>query len=371
MGTGRSGQETRGETGGAAGTPQAGLVRLAGVSCSYGAMTAVHPTDLDIMAGDFVAILGPSGCGKSTLLRMIGGFVAPSAGRIEIDGHDMTATPPERRPVNTVFQGYGLFPHMNVRQNVGYGLKIAGLPAAAIAAAVDEMLALTRLTELAGRPVSALSGGQQQRVALARALILKPKVLLLDEPLAALDLKLRQALQDELRQLHEEIGGTFIFVTHDQTEALALANRIAVMDRGRIVQVGDATEIYRRPKTEFVARFIGDGNFLEAEAKAGTLVLAIGPRLSAEAPAGPVTVVLRPEDLRLAPAGSDGPAVSGVVVERLYLGSFTRLAIRTAAGPVLAAHLAGNDPTRFPAVGTEAALTWSAADQILIPGRAG
>lgn len=343
------------------------LVRLRGISCTYGAAVAVHPTNLEITAGDFVAILGPSGCGKSTLLRAIGGFVEPNTGTIEIDGQNMTSTPPERRPVNMVFQGYGLFPHMNVRQNVGYGLRIARRPTAQIKSAVENILSLMRLLELQDRPVTELSGGQQQRVALARALILKPKVLLLDEPLAALDLKLRQALQEELRQLHEEIGGTFIFVTHDQTEALALANRIAVMDRGRIVQIGNSTEIYRKPSTEFVARFIGDGNFLPGHIRAGTIELAAGPHFACTGRDGSVTLVLRPEDLRLSQPSHAGPKLQGTVAEKLYLGSYTRLSIALSKDATVFAHLAGLDPATLPSIGEAAAFEWTPADQILIP----
>ena len=218
--------------------PAVPLVRLLGVSKRYGSVPAVKELDLEIQRGDFLAILGPSGCGKTTLLRMIGGFVAPTSGRIEIEGQDVTAISPERRPTNTVFQGYGLFPHMTVRQNIAYGLKTAKRPKDEIERRVDEAIALVRLQDFVDRAIDQLSGGQQQRVALARALIMRPRVLLLDEPLAALDLKLRQAMQDELRRIHSEIGGTFVFVTHDQGEALGLANRIAVMDQGAIVQQG-------------------------------------------------------------------------------------------------------------------------------------
>ena len=217
---------------------------LLGISKSYGKVEAVKPLDLDVLKGDFLAILGPSGCGKTTLLRMIGGFVEPTTGRILVEGADVTRLPPEARPTNMVFQGYGLFPHMNVRQNIAYGLKLKRLPADKINEQVARMLALVRLESLSERMSSELSGGQQQRVAVARALVMEPPVLLLDEPFAALDLKLRQAMQDELRRIHREVGGTFVFVTHDQTEALALANRIAVMNDGRLEQIGTPEEMY-------------------------------------------------------------------------------------------------------------------------------
>ena len=236
----------------------------------------MKPLDLDIEHGDFVAILGPSGCGKTTLLRMIGGFIMPEQRHVEIGGADVTRLGPERRPTNMVFQGYGLFPHMNVRQNIAYGLKIAERPRGEIDQRVGDMLALVHLPELADRAIQELSGGQQQRVALARALVMRPQVLLLDEPLAALDLKLRQAMQEELRRIHREIGGTFVFVTHDQGEALALANRIAVMEAGELVQQGDAEEIYARPRTRFVSTFIGEAKSCPAGGSGGRVELAGG-----------------------------------------------------------------------------------------------
>ncbi len=254
-----------------AGAGRAPLLRLRGLSKVFGATAAVEPLDLDIYPKDFVAMLGPSGCGKTTLLRMIGGFVAPTTGTIEIAGADVTGLGPEKRPTNMVFQGYGLFPHMNVAQNIGYGLRLQKMPKNEIDRRVNEAIALVQLADLARRGTEQLSGGQQQRVALARALVMRPKVLLLDEPLAALDLKLRQAMQEELRRIHHEIGGTFVFVTHDQSEALALANRIAVMREGRLEQVGTAQEIYDRPKTRFVSTFIGEANLLPGRRVNGTI----------------------------------------------------------------------------------------------------
>src|SRR5262245_10822844 len=245
------------------------LLRLRNVSKTFGKTFAVRPVDLEIHRGDFFAILGPSGCGKTTLLRMIGGFAEPTSGRIEIAGKDVTGLGPERRPTNMVFQGYGLFPHMTVKQNVAYGLRIAKLPKAEIAERTSDALELVHLEELESRMVQELSGGQQQRVALARALIMRPPVLLLDEPLAALDLKLRQAMQEELRRIHSDIGGTFVFVTHDQGEALSLANRIAVMESGLLVQVGTPEEIYSRPRTRFVSTFVGEANIFAGQRRAG------------------------------------------------------------------------------------------------------
>src|SRR5262245_33076457 len=213
------------------------LLRLSGLSKTFGPVAAVEKLDLDVAAGDFCAILGPSGCGKSTLLRMIAGFIEPSTGSIAIDGRDVTRLGPEKRPTNMVFQSYGLFPHLTVAENIGFGLTLQKLPRDEIARRVSEALRLVRLDQFGDRTIDRLSGGQQQRVALARALIMRPKVLLLDEPLAALDLKLRHQMQEELRRIHNEIGGTFIFVTHDQGEAFALANLVAVMNQGRVGRI--------------------------------------------------------------------------------------------------------------------------------------
>ena len=303
------------------------LLSLLGVSRSYGSVVAVHSTTLSVAAGSFNAILGPSGCGKSTLLRMIGGFDAPTAGRICIDGTDVTALPPQRRPTNMVFQGHGLFPHMTVAQNVGFGLSVAGVARAEIARRVAEAVALVRLEGQADRLVTGLSGGQQQRVALARALILRPKILLLDEPLSALDLRLRQAMQDELRRIHRAIGGTFIFVTHDQGEAFALADRLIVMNAGRIVQVGPPHEVYRRPADLFVARFVGEANVLDGRRAAGRVTLAFGPGCDLPGPDGPVTLVLRPEDITLDPVPG-AMVLQAEVRERQHLVGAGRLVVQ-------------------------------------------
>ena len=305
--------------------PLVPLLRLRGLSKSYGELVAVHPLDLDIHAGDFVAILGPSGCGKTTLLRMIGGFIQPTAGQIDIAGQNVTALGPEKRPTNMVFQGYGLFPHMNVTQNLGYGLRLLKLPKGEIAARVEQAIALVQLADLADRGTEQLSGGQQQRVALARAVVMRPKVLLLDEPLAALDLKLRQAMQEELRRIHHEIGGTFVFVTHDQGEALALSNRIAVMRDGRMEQVGTAEEIYASPRTRFVSTFIGEANLLPGHRKGGQVKLEAGPQFHDEGPDGEVSVVVRPENLIALENGAIAElTLDSTVLDIVYLGSHVR-----------------------------------------------
>ena len=333
------------------------LVRLSGLSKTFGTSVAVHPLDFEIEAGDFLAILGPSGCGKTTLLRMIGGFETPTSGSIEIEGRDVTRLGPEKRPTNMVFQGYGLFPHMNVRQNVAYGLRLRGVARDEIATQVTEVLRLVHLEDFAERPVAKLSGGQQQRVALARALVMRPSVLLLDEPLAALDLKLRKAMQDELRRLHRIVGGTFVFVTHDQGEALALANRIAVMEAGRIVQVGGPEDIYRRPATRFVSTFIGEANVLSAERRNGVINLSWGASFPAPGADGRVSLVIRPEHVTLSDAGPAGE-VSDVV----FLGSFVKLAVRMVDGSELTVHLPEPTHVAVPRPGDRVGVAWRPED---------
>lgn len=242
------------------------IVSLEGVTKTYGNFTALHATDLSVGEGEFVTLLGPSGCGKTTTLRLVGGFERASAGRVVISGEDVTSRPPYLRPVNTVFQDYALFPHMSVSQNIAYGLSVKSnnVPRAEQAARVAEALALVGLEGMAGRRPEELSGGQRQRVAMARAVVRRPRVLLLDEPLSALDVKLREGMQVELKRLHRELGITFIMVTHDQTEALALSDRIVVMNKGRIAQIGSPTELYDNPSTPYVADFIGAANLLDA-----------------------------------------------------------------------------------------------------------
>jgi spermidine/putrescine transport system ATP-binding protein len=341
------------------------LLELRGVAKRFGAATAVHPLDLGVERGEFLAILGPSGCGKTTLLRMVGGFEEPSEGRVLIEGRDVTRLGPERRPTNMVFQGYGLFPHLDVARNVAYGLRLRRLPADEIRARVAEMLRLVRLEDFASRPVTKLSGGQQQRVALARALVMRPAVLLLDEPLAALDLKLRKAMQDELRRLHREIGGTFVFVTHDQEEALGLASRIAVMEAGRVVQEGPPEAIYRAPRTRFVSTFLGDANVLPAARRAGVVELPCGVRLDHPGRDGPVSVVLRPEAVRVAAAAAaagEGPRVEATLVDAVFLGAQTRLLLRLPCGQeitALRAEPAGEPP---PPPGSAVPLAFRAED---------
>ena len=343
------------------------LVRLKGLSRRFGPVEAVRPLDLEIRAGDVFAILGPSGCGKTTLLRMIGGFIAPTTGAVEIDGADVTRLGPERRPANMVFQGFGLFPHMNVRQNVAYGLRIAKVDRAEIDERVGEIIRLVRLEELADRGINQLSGGQQQRVALARALIMRPKVLLLDEPLGALDLKLRQAMQQELRRIHHEIGGTFVFVTHDQSEALGLANRIAVMESGRIVQEGGPEEIYSEPRTRFVSTFIGEANLFAGRRSGGTVRLDAGASFSGEGADAPVLVVVRPEAMRIGEQiPADGVALEGRVEDIVFLGAYVRCEVTLPGGDFVTAHLSGPAARAQVGIGDSVRLGWSTAEHRII-----
>ena len=343
------------------------LVQLTGISKSFGSTVAVQTLDLAIYAGDFLAILGPSGCGKTTLLNMIAGFLRPDSGTIEIAGTDVTRLGPERRPTNMVFQSYGLFPHMTVRQNIAYGLRIRRAAKAEIEKQVTEIVDLVHLEGLEERRINQLSGGQAQRVALARALIMHPTVLLLDEPLAALDLQLRKAMQEELRRIHHEIGGTFVFVTHDQGEAMALANRIAVMKSGRIVQEGSAEEVYARPSTRFVSTFIGEANVFPGRRTGGEVVLDIGPRFPHDGPDGPVVSVVRLEAIRLLPRSEERPpgldiALPGRVEDAVFLGGRVRYKIVVGSVSVIVEDSSAEEDERLP-VGSEALVAWRYDDQ--------
>ena len=347
------------------------LVRLRDVSKRFGAVEAVRPLDLDIYAGDFFAILGPSGCGKTTLLRIIGGFIAPTSGTVEIDGAEVTKLGPEHRPTNMVFQGYGLFPHMTVRQNIGYGLRIAKKPKDEIESRVAEIIALVRLEELAERGTHELSGGQQQRVALARALVMRPKVLLLDEPLGALDLKLRQVMQEELRQIHYRIGGTFVFVTHDQGEALGLANRIAVMEDGVFVQEGGPEEVYGQPKTRFVSTFVGEANILTGRRQNGAVRLDAGPTFADGGADSPVIAVIRPEALTIGATSGGGCefVVDGALEDIVFLGTHVKLIIALDAGERIIAHSSDLKLRDRLAVGDRISVGWSLDEQSVVEDR--
>ncbi|WP_374213693.1 ABC transporter ATP-binding protein [Jannaschia sp. LMIT008] len=292
-------------------------VEARGARKAFGGFVALQGVDLAIAAGEFFTLLGPSGCGKTTLLRLIAGFEGPTEGSIHIAGQDVTADPPHRRPVNTVFQSYALFPHLSVFDNVAFGLRMLGR--GDVDARTAAMLDLVALSDFAQRKPAQLSGGQQQRVALARALAPDPQVLLLDEPLSALDLKLRRQMQRELKRLQGETGITFVFVTHDQEEALTMSDRIAVMEAGRILQVGTPRAVYDEPATRFVAGFIGESNVLAGSVRDGIADLP-GGRVPVAAPDGPVQVAIRPERVRLVASGTDG-ALGATLAQAVYHGT--------------------------------------------------
>jgi putative spermidine/putrescine transport system ATP-binding protein len=322
-------------------------VRLRGVRKTYGDVVAVDHVDLEVGRGEFFTMLGPSGSGKTTCLRMIAGFERPDEGRVELAGEDVTDLPPAERDVNTVFQDYALFPHMSVAENVGYGLRVKRVARAERAQRVEEALAMVRLEGYGARRPGQLSGGQRQRVALARALVNRPRVLLLDEPLGALDLKLRQQLQVELKGIQADVGITFVYVTHDQDEALSMSDRIAVMDAGRVLQVGSPSEVYDEPESRFVAGFVGVSNLLELPVEAvesGVARLRLGADDVVSAPVGDdlaagatAIVTIRPERITLTegdvPAGSDDRCrARGRVTETLYAGPTTRFVVTLDGG---------------------------------------
>jgi spermidine/putrescine transport system ATP-binding protein len=363
-------------------------VHLERVTKQFHDVTAVDDLSLEINRGEFFSLLGPSGCGKTTTLRMIGGFELPTAGLIRLGENDVTSLPPYKRDVNTVFQNYALFPHLTVFENVAFGLRRRRVNAADVARQVGEMLELVELPGYERRKPNQLSGGQQQRVALARALINHPRVLLLDEPLGALDLKLRKAMQIELKRIQTEVGVTFVYVTHDQEEAMTMSDRIAVMHAGRIEQLGAPEELYERPQTAFVAGFLGVSNLLDGEV-AGRTAESVSVRLSdgtlLQAPAGglngarEVRVGVRPEKLRVVAmsegevAGADGSlnTLSGTVLDASYVGVHTQYLVQTTAGQhvtVYAQNLETSGARERLANGQSVRLTWRPQHTFVIPG---
>jgi spermidine/putrescine transport system ATP-binding protein len=355
-------------------------VALEGVSKRFGALTAVDDIDLELGTGEFFTLLGPSGCGKTTTLRMIAGFERPSAGRIRIDGEDVADLPPHRRPTNTVFQSYALFPHLNVEDNVAFGLKRKKVARGEIRERVAAELERVGLAAEAKRRPAQLSGGQQQRVALARALVNLPKVLLLDEPLGALDLKLRKGLQVELKRIQREVGITFVYVTHDQEEALTMSDRIAVMDRGRVEQVADPEGVYERPATTFVAGFIGVSNLMPGTVDgSGEVRLDQGPVCPAPtdglASGERCYAVVRPEKLRIelpgegegagppggAPSSNGLLRIEGTVASSLYLGTATQVVVDLGDEvrmTVLVPNASEAERQRLPGGGARVTLAW-------------
>ncbi|MFD5225182.1 ABC transporter ATP-binding protein [Microbacterium sp. NPDC058342] len=339
----------------------AGSVSLEGLSKSFGDFTAVRDLDLHVAPGEFLSMLGPSGSGKTTVLRIIAGFEEATSGTVRLSGVDVSRTPPHARNVNTVFQDYALFPHMTIEDNVGYGLRVRGTSKADRGEQVGEALRRVRLDQVADRLPHQLSGGQRQRIALARALILRPQVLLLDEPLGALDKQLREQMQIELKQIQREVGITFVFVTHDQEEALTLSDRVAVFNNGRIEQIGTAREVYEEPRSEFVARFLGLSNLIGAEL-AETLT---GARRA---------MSIRPERVRLDAAANGAPAdgevgLDGVVAEIVYTGPATRYLVATDAGIDMIAERpnAHHDVGARPARGDRVRVTWNPSHAAVLP----
>ena len=342
--------------------PTHDVVRLEGVRKAFGSFVAVHEADFAIANGEFFSVLGPSGCGKTTILRMIAGFEQPTEGRVLIEGIDVSSVPPHRRNVNTVFQQYALFPHMSVADNVAFGPRNKKLPEKEVQARVDEMLGVVRLSEFAARRPAQLSGGQQQRVALARALVNFPSALLLDEPLAALDLKLREAMQIELKRIQREVGITFVFVTHDQGEALTMSDRVAVMSAGRVEQIATPIDIYRRPASLFVAGFIGSANLLPgtvaaADAQGARVDLVAGGSATLVAsqfadglrPAvgDRVTIMVRPEHLTLSAMRPSADGIEGRVTDVVFQGASVRVVARTSDGAEVAALVSGQADLPF------------------------
>jgi len=354
-------------------TPNAApLLSIQHLSKAYGTTRALDNVSIDIQPNEFFALLGPSGCGKTTLLRSIAGFEAPDSGDITINDDknvtNLLALPPNKRPVNLMFQSYALFPHMNVRKNVAYGLEREGIAKNAISTRVDEVLETVGLTDKAKARPAQLSGGQRQRVALARAIIKRPKVLLLDEPLSALDRKVRAEMQLELKRLQHEVGITFVVVTHDQEEAMSMADRIAVMHNGQVQQVADPVSLYTRPANVFVADFIGSGTLIDGTVDGNTFTADLpgSPVLASSNPAsihGPCTMMLRPEHVHLT-TDTSGSALAGTVVETHFYGGSSTTAVQVAGmqTPVIARH-PGAPSHR---VGEAVAITWNADDAIVV-----
>ncbi|MDA9397912.1 ABC transporter ATP-binding protein [Bradyrhizobium sp. CCBAU 45389] len=352
-------------------------IEIAGVSKVYdGGVRAVDAVAMDIRQGEFFSLLGPSGCGKTTTLRMIAGFETPSAGAIRVDGADITHVPAHKRDMGMVFQNYALFPHRTVAENVAFGLRMRGLDKASIAARVKAALAMVELSGLEDRRPAQLSGGQQQRVALARAIVIAPRVLLCDEPLGALDKKLRQQMQFELKQLQKKLGLTLVFVTHDQEEALAMSDRIAVMNGGRVEQVGTPTEIYNQPTTRFVADFIGDTNIFRGERTAAGQSLDVGKGLILALPpteaqgTGVLSVALRPEKIRLMPRADAAPpagsSAHGIVENTNFLGGAVLYRITLEGGHRILVQQPNAGTSRLFVPGNGVTLEWTPADLVVL-----
>ena len=349
-------------------------IRLVGLTKRFDDVVAVDNVSLDIDRGHFFALLGPSGCGKTTTLRMIGGFEEPSEGRIELGGVDVAPLPPYKRDVNTVFQSYALFPHLSIFENVAFGLRRRGVKGGDLRKRVGDSLELVGLAGLERRKPRQLSGGQQQRIALARALVNRPRVLLLDEPLGALDLKLRKEMQLELKRIQHEVELTFVHVTHDQEEAMTMADQIVIMNGGHIEQLGTPSDLYERPRTAFVAGFLGVSNLLRGTVTGEDRVrLADGtevhvPRETLNGRAGDVEIGVRPEKLRI--GGGEANSLSGVVTESAYIGVSTQYILDTPAGPVTV-YVQNDRPGGQVAAGERLTLSWSPESTFVVDAQEG
>ena len=357
------------------------VIAMDRVSKRFGSFAAVDDVSIEVVEGEFFALLGPSGCGKTTSLRMMAGFERPDTGSIVLRGRDVTDVPPNRRPVNLVFQNYELFPHMTVFQNVAYGLRLRGVAKREIQERVGEMLDVVRVTELAARYPRTLSGGQQQRVALARALVNRPAVLLLDEPLSALDVKLRKQMQLELKAIQHSVGTAFVYVTHDQEEALLMSDRVAIMDRGQVLQVGTPRQIYERPGASFVAEFVGSLSRFVLRIDAlhdGVALMHPAPdeRVAVRVPDGirdvgsQLRAAVRPERIRLMAAGThSGPtetALHGVIEAIDYVGTLSHYRVVTSLGTLLS-HRLNEDPIAAPPLGASVTVIWSTDAAFVLP----
>lgn len=358
--------------------PTLPVIDAVGVGKSFGTFQALSDINLSVGAGEIVTLLGPSGCGKTTLMRLIAGFDTPSVGIISIDGKDCASQPPERRPVNMVFQRYALFPHLDVFDNVAFGLRVRGVPTVEVRTRVERMLTIVQLEALAWRSITELSGGQSQRVALARALVNEPKVLLLDEPLAALDLNIRQHMLVEMKRIHAATGSTFIYVTHDQDEAMVLSDRIVLMEKGRIAQIAPPKEMYSRPNSLFAAKFLGEINLFDAVveiAAAGAVTARAGftsfsanvsRSVSSFIRGDRVTVSIRPEAFSFSPGPEPAQSATVTVEDWVFMGSRSFYTVRAESGERARIQIQNSQVRKLPEVGDAATLYWSAEDVIFL-----